>query len=77
MANNRLFIVDTETGEEIMLAKSNGDGWWVWYGEDKAGRIDELTAWLQLRDLQASYGNTNAEPSKLRLVTENEMPPKT
>jgi hypothetical protein len=72
MANNRLFIVDTETGERIMLAKSNGDGWWIWYGEDQASRIDELTAWLQLRDLNASYGNTDCQPSKLKLVTENE-----
>lgn len=75
MANNRLFIVDTETGEQIMLAKSSGDGWWVWYKDDegKAARIDELTEWLQHRDLQASYGNTNAKPSRLRLVTENEI----
>ena len=72
MANNRLFIVDTETGERIMLAKSNGDGWWMWYKDDKARRVDEITEWLGMRDLNASFGNTDDQPSRLVLMTENE-----
>lgn len=72
MANNRLYIVDTESGERILLAKSNGRGWWIWYGKDKAERLDQLSNWLELRDRRASYGNTDKSPSKLRLVTENE-----
>ena len=27
MANNRLYIIDTRTGEKFMLAKSMGGGW--------------------------------------------------
>lgn len=72
MANNRLYIVDTETNEYILLAKSNGDGWWVWYAEDKAERVDILTTWLELRDLSASYGNTDSKPSRLTLMAEND-----
>jgi hypothetical protein len=29
MANNRLIIRDTETGEEFILAKSMGTGWYL------------------------------------------------
>lgn len=72
MANNRLLIEDSETGERFVLAKSTGNGWWVWYGESLGERIRALNQWLELRDVHASYGNTGDGPSKLRLVTENE-----
>lgn len=85
MANNRLFIVDTETGERIMLAKSFGQGWATrqraylpegateWTEEAAEEWIARLDNWLDLRDFQASYGNTDDQPSRLRLVTENEI----
>ena len=65
MANNRLYIRDSETGDHILLAKSFGHGWDVRLEEESLGR------WLQQRDIEASYGNTGDLPTKLELVTEN------
>lgn len=86
MANNRLFIVDSITGERFLLCKSFGHGWQSfqralraagateWVDETAEEWVKRLDAWLALRDTGAAYGNTNSEPSELRLVTENEMP---
>ncbi len=65
MANNRLWIKNTETGEKLLLAKSFGHGWKLW--DDAKG----LAEWLDTADFGASFGNCSA-PSVLVLVTENE-----
>lgn len=65
MANNRLFIVDTETGEEKLLCKTFGSGWYEWQ------EPGVLTEWLEERDIAASYGNGDS-PTKLRLRAEND-----
>lgn len=68
MANNRLYIVDTENGDSLMVAKSFGEGW-DW-------RVDSnvLNNWLSscIRDPGQAYGNTNKKPSNLVFRTENE-----
>jgi len=65
MANNRLFIVDTETGEQKLLCKTFGSGWYEWQVPGA------LTEWLEERDVAASYGNCDS-PTKLRLGAEND-----
>ena len=67
MADNRLFIIDTETGEKFCLCKSMSTGWYV---KDPASLGDKLTEWLNLHDMEASYGISNTQ-TKLILVTEN------
>lgn len=67
MANNRLFIEDTKTGERFLLAKSFGGGWGLRHSED------ELQDWLLKHDDPASWG-TAIEPSTLRLIAENDEP---
>ena len=66
MANNRLYIIDTETKEEILLAKSFGSGW------DVRCTIEQLNEWLEERDLDAAYGNTGELPTTLKLMCEND-----
>ncbi len=66
MANNRLYILDAESGEKFCVAKSFGDGW-EWRAVPEA-----ITQWLKLRDPNASYSNFGKNPSELRFVTENE-----
>ncbi|NIE67461.1 hypothetical protein [Burkholderia sp. Ax-1719] len=66
MANNRLYILDTETCEYVMVAKGFGNGW-SWRRDS-----DELTEWLNsgenfVRDIGAS---DLAHQTKLVLVTE-------
>lgn len=67
MANNRLYLKDTETGEQILVAKSFGDGW-TWRAS-----ANELIQWLRERDMGASYGITDDQPTRLKLETENEQ----
>ena len=58
MANNRLYIVDTETKEYICIAKSFGDGW-------EAGNIDLYADFLnEVRE----YGDS----TRLIIGTEND-----
>ena len=64
MANNRLYIVDTVTGDKFMLCKSLGDGWGVFMSE----RGEELDTWLSERDLNAANQNGY---TTLNLITEN------
>ncbi len=64
MANNRLYIVDTDTGESFMLCKSIGNEWGVFNSE----MGEELDMWLKGRDEKASYGG---DYTKFKLVTEN------
>ena len=69
MANNRLYIEDTETGDRIMVAKSFGSGW-SWRAS-----VDDIDAWLNAkqRDVDASFGNTSSRRSALVIRTENEL----
>ncbi len=65
MANNRLYILDTETGEKVMIAKSMGRGW-----QSKDVFLEE---WFSGRDLEASCGNCyEYSNTKLKLVCEND-----
>lgn len=70
MANNRLYILDTETGEKFLLAKSMGDGWYIW--SDPESFEDSFENWMEGRDIAASYGVLDMKPTKLKLITENE-----
>jgi hypothetical protein len=64
MANNRLFIEDTETGEQFLLAKGFGDLW------SPVGNLtDKLDEWLNTGDRDRAASNHGA--TKLRLVTED------
>lgn len=64
MANNRLYIVDSQSGEELMVAKTFGEGWqWTKTPE-------EVTEWLFLRDQEVAYSNSNPSPTRLQLRTE-------
>lgn len=62
MANNRLYIEDTETGHAVLLAKGWGDGWSVWAEEDV------LVRFLNVHDCDGARGGK----SSLRLVTEDD-----
>ncbi len=62
MANNRLYLLDTETGERILVAK----GWGVWHWLEDA---DRLTEWLKGRDPGPASGPDGAE-TNLKLVTD-------
>ncbi|KKK78864.1 hypothetical protein LCGC14_2839290 [marine sediment metagenome] len=64
MANNRLYIVDTDTGDAFMLCSSCGAGWGV--GNSEMG--EELDMWLNGRDETAQAGG---DYTKFKLVTEN------
>ena len=69
MANNRLYIQDPENNEQFMLAKSMGDGWQI-RDEEYLGAL--LSKWLELRDMEASYGNVHEVKTKLILICEND-----
>ena len=72
MANNRLYLEDTATGDRLLVASSMGGGW-RWHPLHSA-----ITAWLIARDIEAAFGNAcEMQPTSLRLVTENELPAST
>ena len=60
MANNRLYLVDTESGEFICLAKSSDLGW-------SAGNIDIYKEFLSTRFSEGIFDHTN-----LVIGTEND-----
>ena len=64
MADNRLLIRDTETGDEFVLARSMSKGWWLAKGFSKA----DFETWMENRD-PCSYGQHDA-PTTLELVLE-------
>jgi hypothetical protein len=64
MANNRLWIVDGETGEEVLLAKGHGAGWELW----DAAALEE---WLKNRDYLAS--DLGGPKTVLKLRTEADL----
>lgn len=66
MANNRLYLRDTETGDEIVLAKGYaGSAGWTLRGGDS------LVDWLDEHDVNASLG---MGPTRLVLFDENHPP---
>jgi hypothetical protein len=66
MANNRLYLRDTETGEEIVLAKGYaGSGGWTLRSE-----TDSLCKWLDEHDFGSSIGGH----TKLVVYDENHPP---
>lgn len=74
MANNRLYIVDEDTGERFLLAKSMGRGWYFFAGDGVEERIAKLNDWLSvsfLRDAAAALRDSRT--TRLRLVTEREL----
>jgi len=69
MANNRLYIVDQANGQEFLLAKSMGRGWYLWGGFDP-GKLEDF---LLARDGGASLGfPLNQEKTSLKLLAESE-----
>lgn len=66
MANNRLFIEDSESGCRLFVAKSFGEGW------DWRASSDDINDWLKARDTGAAYGNTTSAAPTLRFRAENE-----
>lgn len=67
MANNKLYIVDTKTGEKCLFSKGLCFGW----EGIESDHIERLDRFLKNRDIPASSGD---EPTVLKLITENEMP---
>ena len=65
MANNRLYLLDTEENECFLLAKGWGT-WALW----PLGAI-YLGKWLDNRDFGAATG---VKPTVLKLVTEDDLP---
>lgn len=65
MANNRLYIEDTETGERHLLAKGFGSLWSL------AGGDEKLHDWLNTGDRDRTASESG--PTKLRLVTEDTL----
>ena len=57
MANNRLYLRDRATGEEIQLAKARvGDDAWDWLRTP-----EEMTTWLDGRDIECVLGGPFTE----------------
>jgi hypothetical protein len=69
MANNRLYIEDTETGERLAVAKSFGPPW------DWRVTMEEVQAWMEGRDIASTCDCS--KPTKLRFVTEADEPNET
>ena len=65
MPNNRLYLRDTETGKELLLAKGWSSGWQV-FGDVRT-RLEEF---LSDKDLASAMGVKNK--CRLRIVTEND-----
>lgn len=63
MANNRLYILDTVTGDKFLLAKSGGGGWYLTLR-------DSFEDWISDRDVNSSWGNCPGR-TVLKLVDEN------
>jgi hypothetical protein len=66
LANNRLYILDTETGEHILIAKAFGPPW------DIRATLEQIQEFLDGRDVAACCSSDH--PTKLKLVTEADIP---
>ncbi len=76
MANNRLYLVDSETNEKILFCKSFGQ-WRLCiinnegiYAKDADEAIEILNDWLKDRDIGSTTGHA---PTNLVLKTEDEL----
>lgn len=67
MADNRLYIVDTETNERFVLGKSMSNGWYI----KDISFLQQFEDWMNLRDLSASYA-CDESPTKLISICEND-----
>jgi hypothetical protein len=67
MANNRLYIFDSDKNEFILLARSTTGPWRSVAGDEA------LDKWFEERDMNAAYGAV-ATPTELQLVTEYDIP---
>lgn len=65
MANNRLWLKNTKTGESFLLAKGFGLGWCKPASE---GFCDSLFEWLRDNDVTGGFGVASA--TELIIVTE-------
>jgi hypothetical protein len=71
MANNRLYIVDRETGDRVMLAKcSMHPHWSAWPASETLTLEQQLDAWLKDRDIECACGG---DVSQLVLMTEQQL----
>lgn len=61
MANTYLYIHDSESGQELLVAKAWSDGW-VWHKTP-----DEITEWLKHRDIPSGYAGAS-EGTELKLI---------
>lgn len=70
MANNRLYIVDSVSGERFMLAKSWGKGWEIWHDTPQIFQ-QQLEDFFDGIDIDASFGNAHGK-TQFTIVSENE-----
>lgn len=75
MANNRLYLVDTETYEWIMLAKGWASGWQYWNETPLEEFLESHNANSEPRDLNAAgaFGGLDSV-TRLALFTEQDLP---
>lgn len=66
-ANNRLYLVDLETGDTLYLMRSNAPkGWGL------AATKEEIEAWLEGRDRLAVEGANRCRSTSLALFAEDD-----
>lgn len=65
MSNGRLYLVDTERVEAVLLAKGWSDGWSPWASPDPDR---DWRTWLADRDIKGALGGETC----LRLMGETE-----
>ena len=75
MANNRLYLVDTETYEWILLAKGWASGWQYWNETPLEEFLESKNANSDPRDLIAAGAfRPEDRVTKLALFTEQNLP---
>jgi hypothetical protein len=74
MANNRLYLVDTETYEWILLAKGWASGWQYWDKTPLEEFLESHNANSDPRDLTAAGAFGKNPLTKLALFTEQNLP---
>jgi len=65
MSNSRLYIRNKLTGEQMLLAKHLGRGWFI----PESFSEESLSSWLSDNDLSGGWGQ-EAQPTDLELITE-------
>jgi hypothetical protein len=74
MANNRLYLVDTETYEYIMLAKGWSSGWSFWEKTPIGEFLESDNTNAEPRDFRAAGMFDGSRVTKLALFTEANLP---